>query len=183
MVSYRIEIDGAGFGSSTVPSDGFIDHTKVEQYLTTGSGPNDYALSLRKERANFRYRDLVSRIQEFANIYITDIDAPAATVNTVPTSFNFTATVERAGALLTEDEDNPGTMLNGVAALRRAVARAMVMSKTRIGEVYDPTLSFRHRETSGPQAARTGRRIESVEYGSLFNNLTAAESRITITEI
>lgn len=179
QTTYRVTIQGA---TAPAPGNGFIDNRKIEDYMAAGSTPVTYAQAEAKERANMRYETLIAKIQQFANIYVSDIAAPNANAITEATTFSFTATVEHgASSLVTQDEINPGDTISGVAALRRAVARALVVSKTDFGEVYDPTVST---APGNPAAVpRRGPRISRIEFGALANNLTSAEALVTVTSI
>lgn len=176
---YRIEIEGV---TAAAPGDGFIDSKKIEHYMAAGSVPTTYAQTTAKERGNLRYETLIAKLQEFANIGVINIEATAATSTTEASTFAFTAVVDRGDTVLvTVDEENPGTYLEGEDALKRAVARSLIVGKVDFGEVYDPT------PTTGPNnevsVARTGSRITRVEFTPLAANLTAAETLVTVTKI
>lgn len=176
---YRVEIQGV---TAPAPRDGFIDPNKIEQYMAEGSVPTTYEQCEAKERANMRYETLIAKLQSFANIYVSDIATPGANAVSEPSSLAFTAAVERGdGALVTHDETTPGTYLAGESALRRAVARALVVGRIDFGETYDPTKSTGHNNTNN--VPRRGVRIARIEFGALANNLTAAEQLVTVTSI
>jgi len=179
---YRVVIDAV---SEAAPRDGFIDNTKVEQYLAVvGSIPAgfDLADSRAKERANVRYDDVVNRLSQMANLYVSNISAPSADAETAPTEFAFTVEIERGDDILaTHDESTPGVVLTGTAAIARCVARSMISTLIVMVDTFDPT------KTTGPgnltQAVRRGTRIETLTIGSLAANLAAAAALIEVTKI
>jgi hypothetical protein len=177
--SYSVTIAGVVAAS---PSDGFIDNTKLEQYMAAGAPATTYVQAQAKERGNYRFRFLQQAVQFEANVYMENMDAPGGTGATAPTSFSFTAVVERGDdVLVTRDETNAGATLTGVACLKRWVARALVRQQTQMGVIYDPTEGTTKGNTT--PAARYGARIEPIVVGALAADLPTAEALITITKL
>lgn len=167
-------------------SDGFIDHTKIEQYMATGAAPTTVAQSLTKERANIRFDLLNQNLSLSGNIYVNNPVATGGNATTSPTNFAFTAHVERGDSILsTADETSPGTTLTGAAALKRFVARALLTSSTNDQqEYYDPTPTGALTANGATVSAiRVGSRIEKVTAGKLANTVSEAEAVITVTKI
>lgn len=179
---YRVVIEGVNLPA---PSDGFIDHNTVERYMADGSAPSSYNSSVAKERANRRYEFLHQALQIEANVYITDISTPGGSVDEAPSSFEFTAVVERGdGVLVTEDELNPGQVLEGEAALVRWIARSLIQSRASApGDIYDPTETPARGYNEGVMAVRRGVRIEKIDVGALAETIENAEALITITKL
>lgn len=177
---YRVSISGV---TAAAPSDGFIDNRTIERYRAMGATPGlTVAHTRAKERANIRYEYIVANLGLMANCYVDNVDAPSATASAAPTSFAFTCEVERGDEVLsTQDELVAGARLTGTQAIRRCVARALIMSKTDATEYYDPTTTTAPGNTTA--AVRMGPRIEPITVGSLAANLTAAEALITVTKI
>jgi uncharacterized membrane protein len=153
----------------------------VELYMGAGGVPTSYATTTTKERANNRFSYMVKQLQIGTNIYVTNVTAPGADINTAPTSISFTLEVEHGdSALITPDENNAGQFLTGIPALKRMIARAMTtVSNGDFAEIYDPSLT-------GPggavaNAVRFGSRIVQLATGALTNSLTTATAAITIT--
>lgn len=165
----------------SVPSDGFIDNTKIEQYMPT-TVPTNYAASQSKVRANLRYNLMINEIGMMANCYVSSVVANGADANTPPSSFVFTLEVERGdGALMTWDELNPGTELSGIAAITRTIARALVANRTTNATIYDPSMLTTVGNTK--LWDRTGSRIDSITVGPLASTLAAASALVSITAL
>lgn len=176
---YQVEIQGVTAAS---PRNGFIDPMRIEQYMATGSVPATYAQCEAKERANMRYETLIAKLQQFANIYITDITTPGADSVTEPSKLTFKAEIEHGDeSLVTQDELSPGSYLIGAAALKRAIARSLIVGREDFGEIYDPTTSTA--PGNSMSVPRRCVRITRIEFGPLANNLTTAELLVTVTSI
>lgn len=183
---YRITIAGRA-GSAGASTDGFIDATRVETYMagSPASVPTTFANSVAKERGNMRFRFLQQQLQLECNIYIENIVAAGANANTAPTSFVFTAHVERGNdVLFTRDELNNNAPLTGVDALKRMIARALIQSSVSTGDIFDPTQSTD--DGAGgvkTAAARRGIRVETLTVGGLYSNLTDAAASVTVAAL
>lgn len=176
---YQVEIQGVTAAS---PRNGFIDPTKIEQYMEAGSIPATYEQCEAKERANMRYETLIAKLQQFTNIYVTEITTPGANSVTEPSKLTFKAEIEHGDeSLVTQDELSPGSYLTGAAALKRAIARSLIVGREDFGETYDPTPSTAPENSMN--VPRRGVRIARIEFGALANNLTAAELLVTVTSI
>lgn len=181
---YRITIAGKS-GSAGAATDGFIDAKRVEQYMAEGSAPTTYVNSVAKERANLRFRFLQQQLQLEGNIYIENIVAAGGNANTAPTSFVFTAIVERGDSVLfTRDETNNNAPLTGVDALKRMVARALIEGRTITTDLFDPTTSTDD-GAGGTKtaAARRGIRVETLTVAGLYLNLTDATASVTVVAL
>lgn len=176
---FRVTISAA---AGTAPADGFIDPTKLERYMAEGGVPANLAASLAKERANLRYVRMIEQLQLIGNLYVTNIVATGADVNTAPTTLAFTVTVEHgADSLVIEDIDNPGTTLTGANAIRTQIARSLTQTFTRPSDYYDPTA------TATPGNASThpryGNRIQDVTVGAPAADLATALALVAVAEI
>lgn len=182
---YQVTITNSFSNANTAA--GFIDSKRTETYMAEGSTPATLAASINKERGNIRYRNVVEQLQTMANIYVTNTVANAATANSAATSFVMTLEVERGDDyLLTRDETaNNAVELSGAAAIKRCVARGLMVERlAERTEVVDPTASAGHRDGATANAiARVGSRIMDVDVGKLTNNLTTAETAITVTKL
>jgi hypothetical protein len=166
--------------TGAAPANGFVDNKKIEQYMAAGSNPTTYAHCQAKERGNVRWQFIVEQILRMANIYPSQMVATGASATAEADPFVFHAEVERGDSVLqTPDENNAGTTLVGIAALKRCVARGLIESRTSNRDILDPTLATTPGNTT--QAARYGIRVESLTTGPASANLTAAEALITIT--
>lgn len=177
-------MQSASFGVTIVPAggatNGFIDEMTIERYMAAGSTPTTLTQTTTKRAANMRFDFLQQQLQFEGNIYISDIVAAGGTATSAPTSFAFVATVERGlSSLSTKDETN-GTVLTGAAALKRMVARALLVSRTTVADVYDPTLSAAKGDNASATAARVGTRITTITVPALAATLAEATGRITI---
>lgn len=176
---YRVVIAGV---TGAAPSDGFIDNTNVENYRAQGSDVTTLDQSVSKERANVRFELLRQQIQLEANVYMDEYDAVGGSASAAPTSFAFTAFVERGDdSLFTRDETNNGAPLTGVDALKRWIARSMILSTTLLRELYDPTEGTSRGNTT--PYVRNSLVDQNIETGALCADLTTATATITVTKL
>jgi hypothetical protein len=164
---------------------GFIDNKKIEHHMLTDDGPSDADESRDKERANIRFDTMVAKLGLLGNLYMSNVVATGANSTTDASSFTFTVESEHGDSTLyTEDENNSGVYLTGNAAIKRSVARALIIDRNDFGDYYDPTMSnavVNSGETVS--AVRVGTRIEHVIAGALANSIANAEAAITVTKI
>ena len=177
---YRVDITQLT-GSSN--GDGFIDANTIEFYMTQGSNPSTVADSLSKERANIRYKQVIYSLQLMANMYVPSYVATGGSSTAAPTTFSFTLQCERGDDYIyTPDENNAGVILTGAAAIKRAIARACLETRTTLTTYYDPTLTtVAGNGTQTAQAARYGQTALPVTAGALATTISAAEAAITVT--
>lgn len=169
---FRIEVTNL---TGAAPKNGFVDATKPEEYASTSAFPSTLAASEAKERANMRWLQMIETIEErIAPIRIQNIVATGADENTEASTFAFTITVDRPEYLDTEDELNAPTRLQGADAVKRWVAKSLMVTLRTNREIYNPTT------------------IDSVVQGPIILELVAeapaadlatAEGAITVTEI
>lgn len=176
---FRITISAI---SAAAPRDGFIDPTTIEAYRAAGSSPATYAQSVAKERANVRYRILVSELQRNGNLYIGTVTAAGADAVTAPASLVLDVTPDLSfDPVQTEDETDPGAILTGTDAIKRMVARALMRGTEGRREIFDPTLSAAPGNTT--QALRRTPRLEDLTTGPLVASLAAAEASVTVVAL
>lgn len=176
-------------GSLAAPADGFVDDLNPEGYAvptadptanprSTGSYPSTKILSLAKERGNMRWAEILiqcsSTIQPTNQLYV---DAIGADQDTEATSMNFVLKYDRPEYVATEDELNPGTILVGVDAVKRFIARALVTDLISNRDVYNPDIVV---TATGSQVQ--GPIIETVSANKVFANIATAEASITVIE-
>lgn len=171
--------------SGPVNSDGFIDNKKIENYMAGGSTPTTAAQSITKERGNSRYETMISTLGMLANLYVHNPVATDGLANATPSAFSFTLESEHGDSVLvTPDESNGGALLTGALALKRVIARSLLVSKQDFSDYYDPTLNNAITANGTMEAgARIGVRIEKVDVGKLANTISEAEAAITVTKI
>lgn len=181
MISTYYSVTIAGVNKAA-PSDGFVDQNTIEQYMAEGSEPATFDQTVAKERANVRFAFIQQQAQLEANVYFSNFQTPGGSATTAPTSFTFTAEIERGDSVLfTRDELNGGAEIVGMPALVRWIARALCEARTTVRDIYDPTQGT----TPGNSLpyARFGVREETITIGALYSNLTAAEASITVTAL
>lgn len=182
---YRVLISATGLGGAA-PADGFIDATKMEQYLASGGTAPTLPQTLAKKRANSRYEMLILSMQQPFNFSVSDIVATDASSVAPATAFQFDIRIERGDAVLeTADEDNVGIVLTGSAALKRLVARGLMIGRTDRCEYVDPTSSNvpAGQDNAGAAGVRRGTVVTDLVVSALTASLTTAESKVTITAI
>jgi hypothetical protein len=179
---YRVDISAAGMGGAA-PADGFIDQVRSEIYLQQGTGPTTLVQSLAKRRANVRYRMLRESFDMMANLYTSVLTATGASGTTPATTFSMTLEIERGDSVLsTADELNAGQTLSGAAAIKRCIARAMIVPTfTKNLDWYDPTQTT---TTGNATIAVRNPFIEGpLTVGQLTTTIQLAEAVITVTKI
>jgi hypothetical protein len=169
LIYFRISIDSTGLGG-VAPSDGFIDPTAAEFYPTLCSNVD---LAKAKERANFRWLEIVQRLSE--NLSLVRVDnfvKPGATADTPPSTFTFTIAYEKPNAVYTYDELNNGATLWNQACVKRQVARALTSYISSNTYMAGPQI------VAGNVPEYTG--ILVVDAGPLADDLLTAENAITV---
>lgn len=176
-------------GALSSPADGFIDDLNVEGYAVdptdptanpraTGSFPATKALSLAKERANMRWKEILNQcasvIQPTIQFNVEALADPTtpADESTEAATFEFVLQYDRPEYLSTADEDNAGVTLTGADAVSRFVARALTKDLVSNRLVYNPTTV--NGNAQGPI-------IEAVTAEKIFADVSTAESDITVT--
>lgn len=181
--SYRVEIaqiTGAGDAA------GFVDPTRVENYIVAGAAAGTYAQHTDKERGNYRYKALIQAVQSMGNLYVSDVVLTGGSPAAAPTKVAFTLTAERGdGMLITADENNAGQELTEADAIKRCLARALIQGRTNLMcDIYDPTSTTGPKNgTTSATAVRTGPRVTTINVAALANNLTTASAAITVTKL
>lgn len=171
---YRVTINNTGL-LSTDPSDGFIDPTYPWQY-------DNYAdtnlLSFAKTRANERWKNIIQQIELRTTPRFVNIDITGGDQNNPPTSIAFTLDFDRPEVVFDENPEQfpTATQLNGIDAIQRWVARALIMSRTNNVQIYKPETASKYNIVQG-----IGTMI--LEIGPLCNTITDANSVITVTKI
>ncbi len=181
---YDVVIDGSGFSALSSPQDGFIDPTTIYQYMTqNGDAPTNLAAATAKARANKRFRNIILQVHFMCNAYVLALTPTGGDVDTPPSALTIRFEIEHGdGSLTTADESNAGQRLTGIAALKRCVARAMVMDQVRDTEIYDPTATTIVQNGADVTIPR-GIVSNITDIGPVAANLTAAAAAITVTKI
>ncbi len=147
-----------------------VDNESPEQF--SGGFPVTLAQSLVIERTNMRYEAVVRSASEDIQPLQTSAIAVTGRTATAPsTAIQFTLVYDRPEFLNTEDEDNPGTFLTGVAAVERYVARGLINDEVLNRQIFDPTIVGNE-----PQ-------ILEVTATAPFADVATAEGSITVTEV
>jgi hypothetical protein len=181
---YRVSIAGI---SGTGDAAGFIDAKKVEYYMANGgAAPASLTTSTNKVRANVRFKDVVENLQLMGNVYVSNVVANAATVDTAPSDISFTLESERGDeTLITPDENTPGAYLTGANAIVRCVARGLTESRLNyVYPVYNPTLTTAAQNGGTSNAAvRIGSGTITFNVAALSNSVSSAASSVTVTPL
>jgi hypothetical protein len=175
--TYRVVINAAGLGGAA-PADGFIDNKKVPQYIAEGSAaPTTLDQTIAKERGNSRYEALVGSMSMTSNVIISNHVATGGSATATPTAFQFDVFLERG------DDSIAVEALTGEDALKRLVARGIMIGRTDRTDYLDPTMSAAKGDNAPALAARRGDVIADVVVGALTETLATAEAAITITAV
>lgn len=150
-----------------------------------GGYPTTLANSQAKERANMRWTQMIAELEsmatpnKFGNIVrtgnISNVQASTVTFTVGYDQPGYVRTVAR------DDEPDAGTVFEGADAIRRAVARALVVSMISNRKVFDPTLESYGAYCDRPNAAR----IQTITADAMdsITDITVVEQNITVTEI
>lgn len=162
------------------PADGFIDIKSSDSYIKGGGMHATVAKARAKARAFRRYFKLIHQIENMATTSIVSATATGAAIDTAATDLKMRLAFNTS-ALTTEDENNPGQLLTGAAALKRCVARALILSEDIRMEYFDPTQPSVVQNGVAVAGARIGPRFETQTVGAIAASLTAAEALVTVT--
>jgi len=166
--------------AKAAPSDGFIDPFRIEYYRAVENAPKgtDMNVMATKKKGFVRWHRIENQLARLGNLYISEIQAPGADTNTLPTSVSFQVLVEHGiESVSTPDEAASGTMLKGMDAIKRAVARALMSSLNTNQEVWDPTT------VTNTEVIKFGYRTIPLEVGPLATSITEATSFVTVSEV
>ncbi len=159
-------------GSSN--GDGFIEPKRQDQYASL---PTSLALSKAKVRGHHRYVWMLENLRRIANVDITALTSDA-TASGDATAISFTATFPHGSTYLRHD----GELLSGAAAVKRAIAISMLINRSLLSDIVDPTTSAADSDAaSSTQGVRRGYVAETLTVGALAASIAAAEAAITVT--
>lgn len=151
-----------------------------------GGYPITIVESENKERANMRWVQAISEMEQFATPSFVGNVVRTGNLNGNGTcaTFQFTIGYEHPDQIITvakESEPDSGNVLIGTAAIKRAVARAMVSDLTQNRKLFDPTLAAYGAFSNRPNAQR----IQSVTASGvdIVANIATVEQNITVTQI
>ena len=170
--------------SKSSPSDGFVDPYRIDYYRALPDAPKgtDMDTMIVKKKGFVRWHRIECQLQTLGNIYISNISAPGADINTLPTSVSFRLFIEHGSdSLYALDEQNAGQKLTGLNALKRAIARALISALDVNQEVWDPTTVSKNNVDY--DVLKFGYRTIEVNVGALAASITEANSHITITAV
>ena len=162
LAYYIVEIDGA------------IDKLSPELYAAANNDtlPTTLNFSLDIERTNMRYEAVIRSVSEdIQPLQTSAIVTTGRTEDDPATAIQFTLVYDRPEFLYTEDEDNPGSFLTGVDAIKRYVARGTVNDEIMNRQIYDP------------DSPKNEPQILKVTATKLFADVSTAEASITVTEV
>jgi hypothetical protein len=148
-----------------------------------GGYPTTLANSQAKERANMRWTQMIAELESMATPNKFGNIVRTGNISNVETStVTFTVGYDQPGYVRTvarDEEPDAGTIFEGADAIRRAVARALVVSMISNRKVFDPTLENYGAYCDRPNAAR----IQSITADALTDNILVIEQNITVTQI
>lgn len=166
---FRVTINAAGLGGAA-PADGFIDNETPRDYSKTVGFPSTANGSLAKTRANIRWKEIVQRLSTQISPQVIEINKVGAGPDAAPTQIAFTVVYDREDFIFTSSETD-GAALNGEAAIKREVARALITDLTHRTQIYVPSVdNFEDR-------------LEVVVAGKLATTLAAAEANIVVARV
>jgi hypothetical protein len=180
FVYYRVVVTGSGFAALAAPSDGFVDNLNTLLYAAAdGTYPTTLDLSRAKERANARWEEIMVQTQMILTpVMVTAIEKTGSpNADTAPATLAFTIMYDREPYVYTPNTENVPSgveTLTGEAAVKRMVARALMIEKSTNRDIYSPVML-----DGNPQ----GLMYEDITTGALTTSLTDAEAAISVTRV
>lgn len=121
--------------------------------------PNTYAESASKALANLRWQMVIMQLEQSATPFVVNYQAGFGNFDgsSELDGFAFTVGFERPDTVVTVElpgEPSPGNVLTGAAAIKRAVARALVATYTSNVNLFDPTSELRNNVAVRPNPVR-----------------------------
>ena len=150
-----------------------------------GGYPTTLAFSQAKERANMRWTQMISELEENATpILLGNIVRTGNVSNIETSSVTFTVGYDRPDTVYTvarSEEPDAGNLLVGASAVKRAVARALTAVITGNRKVFDPTIQNYGPYSDRPNAAR----IQQITATGLdtIANIAIVENNLTVTQV
>lgn len=149
---------------------------------TPGAAPASLANSEKKARGNCRFRYVNEQLsREATPNFVGAVVKTGGTVDADPTVIAFTVSFSAAQYVYTLDETNNNTVIEGIPAIKRLVARALMIDKFQLFQVFDPSTYNGGGTDSG--TITKGARIENIHVGALTTDLPTAEGAVTVTFI
>lgn len=181
IVFYNVVVNDI---TTTSPGDGFIDPKLANNYLsvdsTTGQltgwpSSNDNALA--KARGNVRWNIVKEQLGLTLNVLsVNNVVVTGGDINTDPTSVSFDVVYDRPSALFTNDEYNTGVVLSGADAVKRFVARALLLSRSINYTVLNSVENI-------PDPISKSYETVSLEVGPVASDISSVNAVITVTEV
>lgn len=150
-----------------------------------GGYPVTLANSEAKERANMRWTQMVSELEENSTPnFLGSIERTGNVANVALNSVTFTVGYERPDTVYTYARDNEpdsGNLYVGTSAIKRQVARAMISNMVSNRKVFDPTMLNYGAYSDRPNAAR----IENITAAAIdtVSNIAIVENNITVVQV
>lgn len=182
-VYYRITINAANLDGSGKSEEkkGFIDHKKIRDYDPL---PSTFELSLRKARANLRYRMFLFLVSETHNPWLDTVkDNGGATADSNGSSFSITLSFEKKHYVFTYDEFNNNAVINGEDSLRRQTARVFAKDFTEFLQVYDPRVTSDEGLEANNDRTIKVNASSPADGNTLEDKVLNAENEITVVQI
>jgi hypothetical protein len=151
-----------------------------------GGYPITVVESKNKERANMRWVQAVSELEQFSTPFFVGNVVRTGNLNGngTCTTFQFTVGYDRPAQVSTiasDNEPDSGNVLVGTSAVKRAVARAMVADITSNRKLFDPTLAAYGAYSNRPNSQRI--EILTASGVDIVANIAIVEQNITVTQI
>lgn len=151
-----------------------------------GGSPSTLAQSTNKVLANLRWQQVINQLTMFSTPFMLNDQLGTGNYDGSDEleTFSFTVGYEHPDQISTveaEGEPNPGNVLVGTKAIKRAVARGLVASYYTKVNLFDPTT-----ETRGSYAARPNpvRIVKLLAEGiDTIDNIATLEDNISVTMI
>lgn len=148
--------------------------------------PSTYAESANKALANLRWQMVVMQLEQSATPFVVNYQTGFGNFDgsSELDAFAFTVGFERPDTVVTVElpgEPNPGNVLTGAAAIKRAVARALVATYTSNVNLFDPTTELRNNVAIRPNPVRIV--TLTADGFDTLANLATVEGNITVSMI
>jgi hypothetical protein len=151
---------------------------------TYGGYPDTVTSSLSKERGNMRWQQVINELEYSASPILIGNMVMTGNVDVTPETVTFTVGYDRPAQVTTvarSDEPDAGTVLVGVDAVKRAVARALTVSMAGNRKVFDPTIDQYGAYADRPNPIRIQRVTASAI--DTVANIAIVEDNLSVSQV
>lgn len=164
------------FGLTLTGSDGVLAALGFMAPVATmpySAGGSTLANNEAKMRANSRWESLTKLLNFEANTLSVGVISDDGTPDVAPSAIVFNVAYQNISLVYTFDETNNNALIKGIPALKRIIARALVLSRTENRVIIDPAIDPTYHFVIGDK-------VESLVIDKIADDLAAAEAAIAV---